>query len=113
MLDVHPAHHAASTWRDFFIHIATIALGLLLAIGLEQTVEHFHNRHNIADTREALRHEHDLNVKLYAVRTDEYRRLAPILQTDLAIFLYLQKHPGAPARDLPASSSGSTWPSSR
>ena len=25
MLDVHPAHHAASTWRDFFIHIATIA----------------------------------------------------------------------------------------
>jgi hypothetical protein len=25
MLDVHPAHHAASTWRDFFIHIATIS----------------------------------------------------------------------------------------
>ena len=36
MLDVHPAHHAASTWRDFFIHIATIVLGLLIAIGLER-----------------------------------------------------------------------------
>src|ERR1017187_10104742 len=36
MLDIHPAHHAASTWRDFFIHIATIVLGLLIAIGLEQ-----------------------------------------------------------------------------
>jgi hypothetical protein len=24
MLDVHPAHHPASTWRDFFIHIITI-----------------------------------------------------------------------------------------
>ena len=28
MLDVHPAHHAASTWRDFFVHIATIVIGL-------------------------------------------------------------------------------------
>ena len=26
MLDVHPAHHAATTWKDFFIHIATAAI---------------------------------------------------------------------------------------
>ena len=31
MLDVHPAHHAASSWKEFFIHIATIVLGLLIA----------------------------------------------------------------------------------
>ncbi|HEX3968656.1 MAG TPA: hypothetical protein VHW70_11870 [Edaphobacter sp.] len=43
MLDVHPAHHAATTWRDFFVHIATIVLGLIIAIGLEQTVEFFHH----------------------------------------------------------------------
>jgi len=42
MLDVHPPHHAASTWRDFFIHIATIVVGLLIAIALEQTVEAIH-----------------------------------------------------------------------
>jgi hypothetical protein len=29
------------TWKDFFIHIAAIAVGLLIAIGLEQTVEYF------------------------------------------------------------------------
>ena len=29
MLDVHPAHHAANSWKEFFIHIATIVLGLL------------------------------------------------------------------------------------
>jgi hypothetical protein len=28
MLDVHPAHHAATTWRDFLIRIATIVLGV-------------------------------------------------------------------------------------
>jgi hypothetical protein len=38
MLDIHDAHHAASTWRDFFIHIATIVLGLLIAISFEQLV---------------------------------------------------------------------------
>jgi len=45
MLDVHPAHHAATTWRDFFIHIATIVFGLLIAVGLEQTVEAVHRAH--------------------------------------------------------------------
>jgi hypothetical protein len=45
MLDVHPAHHAASTWRDFFIHIATIVVGLLIAVALEQTVEFVHRTH--------------------------------------------------------------------
>jgi len=54
MLDVHPAHHAASTWRDFFIHIATIVLGLLIAIGLEQTVEYFHHQHQLRELRQGL-----------------------------------------------------------
>ncbi len=57
MLDVHPAHHAASTWRDFFIHIATIVLGLLIAVGLEQTVEFFHHRHQVHQIADALREE--------------------------------------------------------
>ena len=55
MLDVHPPHHAANTWRDFLIHIATIVVGLLIAIGLEQSVEalhHHHQRHQLeADLR--------------------------------------------------------------
>jgi hypothetical protein len=54
MLDVHPAHHAANTWREFVTHIATIVLGLLIAVGLEQTVEYFHGRHKVAQTRQAL-----------------------------------------------------------
>jgi len=45
MLDVHPPHAPAHTWRDFFIHIATICVGLLIAIGLEQSVELLHHRH--------------------------------------------------------------------
>jgi len=46
MLDVHPLDHAVHSWRDFFVHIATIVTGLLIAVGLEQAVEsiHHHNR---------------------------------------------------------------------
>lgn len=63
MLDVHPPHHAAHTWRDFLIHIATIVVGLLIAIGLEQSVEalhHHHQRHQLeADLRaEGIRNLH-------------------------------------------------------
>jgi hypothetical protein len=57
MLDVHPAHHAAGTWRDFFIHIATICVGLLIAISLEQTVERIHQHYELRETREALERE--------------------------------------------------------
>jgi hypothetical protein len=45
MLDVHPPHHPTHSWRDFFIHIATIVVGLLIAVGLEQIVEILHHRH--------------------------------------------------------------------
>jgi hypothetical protein len=101
MLDVHPAHHAASSWKEFFTHIATIVLGLLIAVGLEQTVEWVHHRREVAETREALRRERDLNVRLMGLKVEEYRRITPLLETDLAIFQYLQKHPGAPQKDWP------------
>ena len=32
MIDIHPPHHAATTRRDFFIHLATVVLGILFAI---------------------------------------------------------------------------------
>jgi len=44
MLDVHPPHAAVHTWKDFLIHIATISVGLLIAVGLEQMVEALHHR---------------------------------------------------------------------
>jgi hypothetical protein len=45
MLDVHTPHETTRTWKDFFIHVAIITIGLLIAIGLEQTVELAHHRH--------------------------------------------------------------------
>jgi hypothetical protein len=64
MLDVHPAHHAASTWRDFFIHIATIVIGLLIAVGLEQAVEAVHHHHQREDLIADFRGECERNITL-------------------------------------------------
>ncbi|HKF45879.1 MAG TPA: hypothetical protein VKB38_00880 [Terracidiphilus sp.] len=62
MIDVHPPHKATHSWTDFFIHIATIVVGLLIAIGLEQTVEWVHHRHQLAEIRAALDQERDLDL---------------------------------------------------
>jgi len=45
MHDIHPPQEAVHTWRGFLLHIATIVIGLLIAVLLEQTVEFFHHRH--------------------------------------------------------------------
>ena len=101
MLDVHPPHHAANSWRDFFIHIATIVIGLLIAIGLEQTVEYFHHRHQVAETRRSLEAERRLNQVIFDSAVTEFRRHAPILNGSLQTLLYLREHPGAPSSQWP------------
>ena len=53
MLDVHPPHESVHTWKGFFIHIATIVIGLIIAVGLEQAVElihHHRQRHELLES---------------------------------------------------------------
>jgi hypothetical protein len=92
MLDVHPAHHAASTWRDFFIHIATIVLGLLIAISLEQTVEYFHHRHLAREASEQLRLERVSNETSNEFNIYTTQRHQRDLQRDLAILRAVKTH---------------------
>jgi len=96
MLDVHPAHHAATTWRDFFIHIATIVLGLLIAVALEQTVEYFHHRHLAHEAHEQLREERftDERANQFNIYTSE--RHQRDLRRDLAIIHSVRRHEPLP-----------------
>ena len=103
MLDVHPAHHAANSWKEFFIHIATIVLGLLIAVGLEQAVEYFHHCQELAEVREELRGENETNKESFARETINWRWETAELKNDLMVLAYLQKHPGTPDERLPGS----------
>lgn len=71
ILEPHAPHETIRSWRSFIVHIATITIGLLIAIALEQCVEylhHVHQRHQL---------QHDL--------LEEARRNRDILTTDLGL----------------------------
>lgn len=93
MLDVHPPHTPTHTWRDFFIHIATIVCGLLIAIGLEQTVEFFHHRHLIAEARETLHEEMTGNQKLIRHNLEALKQDDERLRHNIAILQQQKDHP--------------------
>jgi len=87
MLDVHPPHHPTHTWRDFFIHIATIVLGLLIAIGLEQAVELLHHHHQLQKAREELRDELNANRRGAATQLDCVHQVQSELRANMALLL--------------------------
>jgi hypothetical protein len=87
MLDVHPPHESAHTWRDFFIHIATIVIGLLIAIGLEQAVELVHHHHQLQKAREELREEINANRRGAATQLDCVHQVQAELRADMALLL--------------------------
>ena len=87
MLDVHPPHASTHTWRDFLLHIATIVVGLLIAIALEQTVELFHHHHQLQKAREELREELNSNRRAAAVQLDCVHQVQAELRADMTLLL--------------------------
>lgn len=63
MLDVHAPDHSIHGVRDFFLHLLTITAGLLIALGLEATVEAVHHRHQRREAEAMIRHEIQENLK--------------------------------------------------
>jgi hypothetical protein len=57
MLDVHPPEHGIHGVRDFFIHLLTITVGLLIALGLEAGAEAAHHRHQRIEAENNIRAE--------------------------------------------------------
>jgi hypothetical protein len=61
VIDVHAPHGGLHTWKDFWIHLGTITLGLLIAISLEQSVEWVHRLHQRHELDASLRAECAVN----------------------------------------------------
>ena len=61
-MDVHAPHQPLHTWKDFWIHLGTITIGLLIAISLEQSVEGLHHLHQRHQLEEDLRAEAAKNI---------------------------------------------------
>jgi hypothetical protein len=85
MLDAHAPHESIHTWKGFFIHIATIVIGLLIAIGLEQSVEYIHHRHQLQEARRELLIEVDENLHLIELNIESTRKTSLALDADIAM----------------------------
>jgi len=66
MIEIHAPHERTHTWTDFLVHIATIVVGLFIAIGLEQTVELIHRSHQRHQLEGDLRTEAENNRAIIA-----------------------------------------------
>jgi hypothetical protein len=56
-MDVHAPHEPVHTWRDFFIHLSIVTIGLFIALSLEAFVEYVHHRHLVREARENIHQE--------------------------------------------------------
>jgi hypothetical protein len=99
MLEVHAPHESIHSWKDFFIHITAIVIGLLIAVGLEQTVEYLHHKRQVTEVRAALLAERQINIGKFGLMTEEFHRVMPKMRTNLEVYKFLRLHPGA-SRDL-------------
>ncbi len=81
MIDVHAPHGGLHTWKDFWIHLGTITLGLLIAISLEQSVEWLHHLHQRHQLEADLRAEAEKNL---AIMDDDYRYFDLVMANTVA-----------------------------
>ncbi len=71
-MEVHAPHEPLHTWRDFWVHLGTITIGLLIAISLEQSVEALHHLHQRHQLEEDLRAEGERNVEIVQKDQQEF-----------------------------------------
>jgi len=99
VLDVHPPHETPHGWRDFFIHLFTITIGLLIALSLEGIVEWQHHRHLVHDAEASLHKEIQNNANIIQTTLDELDKEQANLKHDIAVLQMLVKTHKAPANE--------------
>jgi hypothetical protein len=76
-------------WRDFFLHLTTITIGLLIALSLEGLVEWQHRRHLVHDAEASLHAEIKGNAgNIDSVLADLHKRQAS-LKHDVYVLNYI------------------------
>lgn len=114
MLETRVPHEAIRTWKGFLTHIATITIGIVIALGLEQTVEFLHHRHQRLQLEEQLRET--LNDDTHVVGEDiekltAFRPYLAEMQAAIVARRHGQASPPGPPADDPRASFTLTLPS--
>lgn len=93
VIDVHPPHEPIHGWRDFFLHLTTITIGLLIALSLEGCVEWQHHRHLVHEAEASLHTEIESNESGLANVLADVRNQQTILKHDVVVLDQMIKDP--------------------
>lgn len=104
-MEIHKPH-AAKTWKEFFIELGTIVIGILIAIGLEQSVDYVHHLDQLRDLRVELRAELDENLRQTTENVKTLDGMEAKLDRDMAVLHASQTSHAAPAAKLDYSWDG-------
>jgi hypothetical protein len=107
MIEVHPPEEKIHGVRDFLLHLFTITIGLLIALGLEAGAERWHHHHQQEEANVNLRQEIRDNQKQlaasHAAITSEKENLTKVLA-------FLDAHAAGKPYDIHSISLGYTMP---
>ncbi len=101
MLDVHPPNEAVHSWRDFFIHLITITIGLVIALSLEGCVEWRHHRNLVHEAQASLQVEIKANARELQKVLNDVREDQKILAQDVVMLRKIIANPKVPNQDTP------------
>jgi hypothetical protein len=96
VIDVHDPHEPIHGWRDFFIHLFTITIGLLIALGLEGCVEWQHHRHLVHEAQASLHAEIQNNAKSLPDTIAALHKQQDMLKRDVTVLKYIIKNKKPP-----------------
>src|ERR1700761_8514444 len=96
MLDVHPPHKAIEGVGEFFLHLFTITIGLLIAVGIEAAVERHMHRELAAEARASMTAEILNNTTNIADALNDIDQEQQHLKANLAGLRKIQLNPSDP-----------------
>jgi len=99
VLDVHAPHEPIYGWREFFIHLATITIGLLIALSLEGCVELWHHRSLVHEAEASMQIEIEANARELRGALDDVRKEQDSLKKDIAVMKKIIANPKVPNKE--------------
>jgi hypothetical protein len=96
VIEVHPPSEPVHGWRDFLIHLATITIGLLIALSLEGCVEFWHHRNLVHEAEASMQIEIEANARELQRALDDVRKEQDFLKQDIAVMKKIIANPKVP-----------------
>ena len=99
MIEVHPPNEPVHSWRDFLIHLATITIGLLIALSLEGCVEFWHHRSLVHEAEASMQIEIEANARELQRALEDVRKEQDSLKNDIAVMKKIIANPKVPNKE--------------